>query len=112
MYLVVGATGRLGSLVARNRTIEVGGPENLTLNQVADVFEKIAGRTASKSHVLLLMMRVVSVVMQPVNPALARPIAAGVFMDTADQTFDMRETLKLYPVKLTRLDDYARRAYA
>jgi len=96
---------------AGNRTIEVGGPENLTLNQVAEIFEKVAGRPASKSHMPLPVMRVMSVVMRPFNPALARQIAAGVFMDTADQTFDMSETLKLYPVKLTRLEDYVRRTY-
>ena len=89
----------------------VGGPENLTLNQVAEIFEKVAGRPASKSHMPLPVMRVMSVVMRPFNPALARQIAAGVFMDTADQTFDMSETLKLYPVKLTRLEDYVRRTY-
>ena len=97
---------------ACNCTIEVGGPENFTLNQVAEIFEKVAGRPANKSHVPLPVMRVMSVVMRPFNPALARQIAAGVFMDTADQTFDMSETLKLYPVKLTRLEDYVRKSYA
>jgi hypothetical protein len=36
---------------ARNQVIEVGGPENLTFNQVAELFEKASGRPAKKNHV-------------------------------------------------------------
>ena len=59
MYLIVGATSRLGSLMARRLLVE------------------------------------------------GKPIRAMARIPT-----DMRETLKLYPVKLTRQEDYARRAYA
>jgi uncharacterized protein YbjT (DUF2867 family) len=97
---------------ARNQTLEVGGPENLSLNQVAAIFEKVTGRSARKNHVPLPMMRVMSVVMRPIKPALARQIAAGVYMDTADQTFDMTRTLTQYPAQLTRLEMVARRLVA
>jgi len=97
---------------AGDQTIEVGGPENLTLNQVAVVFETVTGRSARKNHVPLPMMRVMSVVVRPIKPALARQIAAGVYMDTADQTFDMTKTLKQYPAQLTRLEEVVRRVYA
>jgi NADH dehydrogenase len=96
----------------RNQIIEIGGPENLSMNQVAELFERIAGHTAKKTHVPLPMMRVMSATMRPFNPPLSRQIAAGVFMDTADMTFDPSQTLQKYPVQLTRLEDYARAAYA
>src|SRR5579862_2924278 len=63
---------------ARNRVIEVGGPENLTLNQVTEVFEHASGHQAKKRHIPLLMMRVMSVLMQPINPALSRQIRSGI----------------------------------
>ncbi|MBI5653149.1 MAG: SDR family oxidoreductase [Chloroflexi bacterium] len=97
---------------ARDQVIEIGGPENLTLNQVAAVFEKIAGRSAQKSHVPLPMMRVLSFVSRPFNPALSRQVAAGINMDTADWTFDPRATQKKFPVPLTKLEEYARTRYA
>lgn len=97
---------------ARNQIIEIGGPENPTMNQVAELFERIAGRPAQKSHVPLPMMRIMSAVMQPFNPPLSRQIAAGILMDTADMTFDPSSTSQKYPVPLTRLADFARAAYA
>jgi hypothetical protein len=38
-------------------------------------------------------------------------LTAGVYMDTADQTLDMTETLKHFPVALTRLEDVVRARY-
>jgi uncharacterized protein YbjT (DUF2867 family) len=69
---------------ARNQVIEVGGPENLTFNQMAEIFERASGRQAKKRHVPLPMMRLMSILMQPINPALSRQIKAGIYMDTAN----------------------------
>lgn len=96
----------------RGVEIEVGGPENLTLEQVASTFEAVTGKTGGKSHVPLPMMRAMSVLMRPVNPGLARQIHAGVVMDTRDMTFDASETSRRYPsIPLTSLADMIRRDY-
>ena len=96
--------------VAGNQVIEVGGPENLTLNQVAEIFEHVSGRQAKKRLVPLPMMRVLSTLMQPVNPALSRLIRLGVYMDTANLRYDMTETAHAFGVQLTRMEEIARRA--
>ncbi len=92
-----------------NRVIEVGGPENLTLNQVAEVYERASGRQAKKRHVPLPMMRVLSMLMQPVNPALSRQISAGIYMDTAHLCYDMTETARAFGIQLTPLEEFVRR---
>src|SRR5260370_29717130 len=46
----------LEDLRACNQVIEVGGPENMTLNQVAETFESVSGRQAKKRHIPLPMM--------------------------------------------------------
>jgi hypothetical protein len=56
-------------------------------------------------------MRLMTVLMRPFNPALSRQIAAGVYMDTEDQTVDMTDTLKRFPVQLRRLEDVVRTQY-
>jgi uncharacterized protein YbjT (DUF2867 family) len=97
---------------AKNRTLEVGGPENHTLNHVAGVFEVVSGRPGTKKHVPRSFMRIMSKVIRPFNPPLSRLMSTGVYMDTADQKFDMSETLKEFPVTLTRLEDFVRQTYA
>lgn len=97
---------------ARNQIIEIGGPDNLSLQQVAEIFERVTGKSGKKHHVPLPLMRVMAVLMRAVNPALARQIAGGVYMDTEDQTLDMTETLKRFPVTLTTLEEVVRARYA
>jgi uncharacterized protein YbjT (DUF2867 family) len=93
----------------RNEVIEVGGPENLTMNQVAEIFERVGGRQAIKRHIPLPMMRMMSIVMKPVNPALSRQIRLGVFMDTANLCYDMTETANTFGVQLTPFEEIASR---
>jgi uncharacterized protein YbjT (DUF2867 family) len=93
--------------------LEVGGPENLTMRQVAQTFEAITGMNGAVSHVPLPVMRLMSVLVRPINHALARQIQAGVVMDTHDMTFDHTQTACLSPSILqTSLADVVRRDYA
>ena len=94
---------------AHNRVIEVGGPENLTLNQVAEIFEKVSGRQAKKRHVPLPMMHAMSILMRPVNPTLSRLIRVGIYMDTANQCYDATQTARTFAIQLTPLEEVARR---
>jgi uncharacterized protein YbjT (DUF2867 family) len=94
---------------AHNRVIEVGGPENLTMNQVAEIFERASGRQAKTRHIPLPMMRVMAILMQSINPALSRQIRAGIYMDTSDLRYDMTETASVFGIQLTSLEELARR---
>ncbi|HET9919565.1 MAG TPA: hypothetical protein VFQ30_06970, partial [Ktedonobacteraceae bacterium] len=87
-----------------------GGPENLTLNQVAETFERVSGRQVQKRHIPLQMMRVMSILMRPINPALSRQIRSGIYMDTANLHYDMTETARAFGIQLTSLEEIARRA--
>jgi uncharacterized protein YbjT (DUF2867 family) len=97
----------------RGELVEVGGPENLSLRQFAQVFETVTGQTGAKSHVPLLLMRLLAVLLRPVQPTIARQIQAGVVMDTRDMSFDPAETARRYPaIPLTPLAEVVRRTYA
>jgi uncharacterized protein YbjT (DUF2867 family) len=92
---------------ARNQVIEIGGPENLTFNQVAELFEEVSGRPAKKKHVPLPMLHVMRLLSRPFNPILSKQITAGILMDTKNQVYDMNSTLERYPIKQKRLNEIA-----
>jgi len=94
----------------RNTVIEVGGPENLTMNQVAETFERTSGRQAKKRHIPLPMMRVMSILMRPLNPAMSRLIRNGIYMDTANLCFDSTDTARHFGIQLVSLEEIADRA--
>ena len=92
---------------ARNAVIEVGGPENLTMNQLAEIFERASGRQAKKRHIPLPMMRVMSILMWPLNPAMSRLIRNGIYMDTANLGSDTADTARAFGIQLTSLEEIA-----
>ncbi|MEP6753743.1 MAG: SDR family oxidoreductase [Candidatus Dormiibacterota bacterium] len=86
--------------------LAVGGPENLTFNQLVALIETAAGRRARVKHIPLPLMRVLSVVMRPFKPDLAGMIEAGIAFDTVDMTFDASELRQRFPkIELTRMAD-------
>jgi uncharacterized protein YbjT (DUF2867 family) len=97
----------------RGQLVEVGAPENLSMNQFAKTFETMTGKAGKKSHVPLPMMRLMAMLMRPVNPTLARQIQAGVVMDTHDMSFDSSDIDRRYPsIPLTSLAEVIERTYA
>ncbi len=96
---------------ARGQTIETGGPENLTMVQVAETVGQVTGKPVTMRHIPLPMMRLMGTLAGPFNEAFARQSRAGVMMDTQDMTFNPSTTLARFPMKLTRLEQVARRRF-
>ncbi len=96
---------------ARNQVLDIGGPENLTIEQVVEMFERLSGKNAKRNYVPLPLMRVMKSILRPFNPVLSRMIAAGINMDTADNSLDMTAMLKRFPLQLTSLETYLNTHY-
>ncbi|HEY8283830.1 MAG TPA: hypothetical protein VIJ28_05545, partial [Chloroflexota bacterium] len=97
----------------RGVALDVGGPENLSMRQVAQTFGLVTGRTGSVGAVPLPLMRLLAVLLRPANARVARQIQAGVVMDTRDLSFDPAQTSCRYPsITLTSMAEVARRDYS
>lgn len=82
----------------RGETLEVGGPENLSFNEVARrIVGGAAGTSARTKHIPLPVLRAMSVLARPVAPGFARQARAAVVMNTTDLTFTDRGTRRLLP---------------
>jgi uncharacterized protein YbjT (DUF2867 family) len=97
----------------RSQTIDVGGPENLTMSEFVELFRTETASTGRAGHVPLAAMRLMAIAMRPLNPSTARQIQAGIVMDTRPQAFDALQTRNRYPsIRITRLIDVVRRDFA
>lgn len=94
----------------RGVTVDVPGPENLTVDEVVSVVKQVTGADGPVSHVPLAMMRILSVVLRPFKPVMAGQITAAVVMDTRDMTADATERARRFPsIPATPLRDVAAR---
>jgi NADH dehydrogenase len=95
------------------RTIEVSGPENLTMTEFVRVLRNETGSAGRVGHVPLTAMRVGARMARLINPAMARQIQAGIIMDTRPQTFEEPAAGPEHaPAPLTSLAEVVRRDFA
>jgi uncharacterized protein YbjT (DUF2867 family) len=81
----------------RGRTLEIGGPDNLTFNQFADAIQHAAGRTSTPRHVPPLALTLMALCAGCLRPELGRQARAALVMDRADLGFDPAATRQAYP---------------
>jgi uncharacterized protein YbjT (DUF2867 family) len=87
----------------RGRTIEVGGPDNVTFNELAALLQDIRGRPAKIRHVPRVVLRAMA--------PLHRQPRAGLTMDTIDMTFDADNARRAFPdLPMTPIADALRAA--
>jgi uncharacterized protein YbjT (DUF2867 family) len=88
----------------RGTTLEIGGPENLTLNTVVAVLAASNGCRPNARHVPRTALRLGAALMRPFRPDLAGLIQASVRMDGANMTFDASALNATFPqIRLSRL---------
>jgi NADH dehydrogenase len=81
----------------RGHVIEVGGPGNLTLNQLARLVQVSTGASKPLRHVPRPALRAMGIVARPFNATMARLARASLAMDTCDLTFDPEASIRAYP---------------
>ena len=97
----------------RVQMIDVGGPENLTMTEFVRIFQRETGANGKVSHIPRALMHLGSMVIKPMNPAMARQIQAGIIMDTRPQAFDASATRRHYPsIPVTSLAEVVRRDFS
>jgi NADH dehydrogenase len=91
----------------RGEMVEIGGPENLSGNQVVETFARLSGRKAKVTHVPIPVLKGMSKAIKPVHPGISRVIESGILSETTDQRFDTAELLSRMPITLTTLEEWA-----
>lgn len=98
------AAATLDNPAARNATLEIGGPRALSQLQMVQIFEEASGRTFEVEHVpeeaLAEQQKASTDLMEQSFAGLMQWYARG-------DPVDMEETLRVFPVQLTSVKDYA-----
>lgn len=97
----------------RGEVLDIGGPQDLSMLEFVDVFQRGTGVAGTVGRVPPLAMRLTAMAMRPVRPAIARQIRAGIVMDTEPMAFDASAVRSRYPsIANTELIEVVRRDFA
>jgi uncharacterized protein YbjT (DUF2867 family) len=81
----------------RSQTVEIGGPENVTLSEFVALLGTRYGVSRAAQHVPRPLLRAMSSLLRGVRPAFAAQAGAAVVMDTRDMTFDVSPLRARFP---------------
>ena len=103
----------VGDPTWRGQVVEVAGRENLSLNQLVEIVRRVSGRTGRISHTPRAAMRLLSVVLRPINRMRAGQIQAALVMDTTNMALDSHAAHSADPsIPLSEAADVAARMFA
>jgi NADH dehydrogenase len=88
----------------REQVVEVGGPQNLSFNQLAALLQRLRGHDGQIHHVPRWLLRTLA--------PLSRRARAAVVMDTADMSFDSHAIDGPVPLPLTDVEAALTRMFA
>lgn len=100
------AVASVDTAAAKNKTIEIGGPEALSPLEVVALFEKAGGKKFELQHVP------VEALLGQKNSAtddLSKTFTSLMLTYAAGQEIKMKEILKILPIRLNSVRDYASR---
>jgi NADH dehydrogenase len=79
------------------QVLELGGPGNLTFNQVAAILQETTGHRGTVRHIPRPALHTMAMAAARLKPALARQARAALAMDTINMTFDPAPTRRAFP---------------
>lgn len=91
------------------KTIEFGGPEALTPLQVVDIFERVSGRKFNVEHISEAALRAQY---EAASNSLEKSFAGLMLQYAKGDEIDMRSVIDTYGLRLTTVEQYARRVAA
>lgn len=99
------AVSAVDNPAAKNKIVELGGPDALSPLEVVALFEKAGGKKFELQHVPVQALQ------EQKNAApddLGKTFTSLMLIYAAGQEINMQQTLKAFPVKLNSVSDYAK----
>jgi uncharacterized protein YbjT (DUF2867 family) len=100
------AVASVDNVAAKNKTIELGGPEALSPLEVVALFEKAGGKKFELQHVPVEALQAQK---NAATDDLSKTFASLMLMYATGQEINMESTRKSIPIKLNSVNDYAKR---
>jgi uncharacterized protein YbjT (DUF2867 family) len=99
----------VGNPDANNKTLTIAGPENHSLNQVADIFEQVTGKKGTRRYTSIFIMKLMAFYMRILNPAVSRQMRTAIYMNSVKFILDKKNESHL--IKMTKLRDWVKTNY-
>jgi uncharacterized protein YbjT (DUF2867 family) len=92
-----------------NQTLTIGGPQNLTFDEVVSTYERLTSKSVNRKYISAFRMKLLSILLATFDETKSRFMAMRHELATSNWRVDMNEMVKHYPISLTKLDEWISR---
>lgn len=93
-----------------NKIIAVAGPQNISRNEIAELFGKALNIQPKTGHVPAGVLKVFSFLLKPFHPGIARIMKLSVHGETADETMNTQDSIQQFGLRPTTIEDFIQAA--
>lgn len=92
-----------------NQIISLAGPENLSRNEVAQLYGKILNLKPRINHVPIPALKFISTVINPFHPGIGRIMKLSIYGDENDATMNTSESIQQFGLEPTTVEAFIRK---
>ena len=89
-------------------TYTVGGPQNLSRNEVAAMYAEATGSNPKIHHLPRPLLRVLGTVLRPIHAGVARAMRFSLWTDTASQLLTPHQSVQQFGLEPTTMQEFIR----
>lgn len=89
-----------------NKTIPVAGPQNISRNEIADLFGKALRIKPKVGHVPITALKILSILFNPFHPGISRVMKLAVATENNDETMDIKNSVMQFGLSPTSIEEF------
>ena len=89
-----------------NKIIYLAGPQNISRNEIAKLYGNALNIKPKIGHVPIQLLKILSVLFQPIHPGIARVMKLAIHTENSDETMDVKESIEKFGLQPTTINDF------
>jgi uncharacterized protein YbjT (DUF2867 family) len=91
-----------------NKTLNIGGPENISRNKVVNLYAQFLKINPRVKHIPVPMINILSNLIRPFHPGIGRILQLSAYNDKADATMNSSDSIEQFGLSPTMVEDFIR----
>ena len=89
-----------------NKIVPVAGPQNISRNEIAELFGKALNIKPKVGHVPVGILKLLSILFQPFHPGIVRIMKLSVVTENSDGTMNIKNSITQFGLKPTTIEAF------
>ncbi|MEO6001217.1 MAG: SDR family oxidoreductase [Chitinophagaceae bacterium] len=95
-----------------NKTITIGGPENLSRNEIVALYGRLLHIKPRVTHIPDLLLNFLSKLIQPFHPGIGRIIKLSVYSEKSNAIMDPADSIQQFGLQPTTVEEFVKKQLA